>query len=191
MSVVVFFVIVACAISVSVILGRTGRQEAAKKIVSTAGLSPVAKQLVKEFNALPAEYRPFDDIVSVVRDLDAKHAADAVERDNHFNGNWYDLGGADSARFNNGFAYRFTWGQGRKYNNCYHTSDRYGRCKFSDYGDLHAAIKAVEKSIQDKERVILHSRYSDSSDTVKQLEERLRAEAGLNETFIREFKELD
>ena len=153
--------------------------DAKNTIAPTAGLSPVAKQLVKEYNELPEDNRPFPNIVELVRSLDAKHSVDARERENHFNYNYLE----HSQRTIGG--YEFRWSTGAY--SCSH-QERY--CKFSEYYRLHKAIRSVKESVDAKERAVLESQHAGDTDLLVELEQRLREESLLNKQFVSHFKEL-
>jgi hypothetical protein len=149
-----------------------------KEIIAGATLSPVAKQVLAEYNALPVENRPFTDIVSILKALDEKTSVDAIERDRHFNRSYI---GPNYTDYTSALGYDFVWDKGY---NCYHNRD----CIGIEYIKLHKAILEVAETNKEKARALAVSSYD--GDAVKELEQRLRDEATLNREFVQEFKEL-
>jgi len=147
-------------------------------------LSEVAKQLVWEYNSLPEDNRPFPDIEDLVRALDERTNADSVDRRNHFNENWL----ASLNKELHASRFEFTWKNTHGVYPCVHRQSR--TCKYHDYYRLHVAIQEVADTIKEKERAILEAKTQDAVDSIKELEDRLRDEAGLNRTFTQTYKEL-
>lgn len=145
------------------------------------GLSEVARQLVKEYDELPEESRPFPDIIPMVRGLDAKIAVDSVRRARHFDERWLPY-----TKVQQSGDYQFSW-NARGAANCQHRQ----HCPFHEYVELHRAIMLVKKALDRKERAILASTYASDTDMIGELMTRLRDEAQLQDDFVRDFKRLD
>lgn len=166
--VILFFIVGA----LSVLLAGTTAVKAVKnkkefgKAFPTAGLTVVAGRLFYEYKALPADSRPFPDIIGVLKGLDDEHSVDKKALIKHFNKNAYVTNSE----------YKFSW-DGR----CGHI-----RCDFSTYKDLHDAIEEVSRAISEKERVIAEAKVVGRGDAAKELVKALRAEAGIQMQVTRE-----
>jgi hypothetical protein len=77
--------------------------------------------------------------------------------------------------------YDFDWNP----RNCY-TRD----CEFAEYHQMHKMIQDVQDSVDAKAQAVLESQHAGSTDMIRELETQLRAEAELNQNFVREFKKL-
>lgn len=142
-------------------------------VSSTSGLSPVAKQVYKEYMALPADSRPFPEILPALRALDAQTEPDATQRRRHFDDNWL-----PNIREQNG-PHRFNW-------NPYRQQCSHYRCKFSGYYTLHDAIADVDAALKEKERMIALKANQHGVDMLKELESALRSEAGIQRQVVKE-----
>lgn len=139
-----------------------------------AGLSEVSKQILKEYNALPEESRPFLNIINILQDLDKMTAVDSFDRRQHFNQNWLNL-----IKVENG-GFRFDWHTG----GCSHRGEY--QCKFHDYYRLHTLIKEVQDAVNEKERAFAAS--SVDRDSIADLEASLRSEAEITKSVTKEIK---
>lgn len=146
--------------------------------------SEVARQVHKEYMRLPADSRPFPDIVTILAGLDAKTSVDAFDRRQHFNRNWL-----DNRKEENG-AFRFEW---KKTYGCSHdrpvTHDPHGYswgCHYHEYWMLHNEIQRVSDALDEKSRVLLASENTDATDMAKELVERLRSEASIQRQTTKE-----
>lgn len=146
-------------------------------VITTSGkISGVGKAVVDAYNALPAENRPFPNIVEIVKVLDEKTGFDPVDRRKHFDKHWLDYTGVQLG------GYKFDW----KRNYCSHRS-----CEYAEYYNLYKTIQEVQDTIKNKQKAILESKLSGNLDIIKELQSELRNEAGLNREFVRKFKELE
>ena len=134
-------------------------------------LSEPAKKLVEEYNSLPLDNRPFSDIEALVIALDEKTDY-PKEWNPHFSRSSVYSGSV------------FTWKD--RAPSCPHV-----KCKYAGYYSLHKAISVVKESLARKERAIKDAELAPTMDVIKELEERLRAEAKLNDEFVKDFKELN
>lgn len=146
------------------------------KVVSGHRLSRVAKELRAEYNALPEDSRPFPEIDGLLHALDQTFIGKEHARDAHFNANWLPFTKRTCG------PYLFDW---RIYTRCYHHS-----CEFKAYYDLHITIKKVQDSLTEKRKIEAIAAVQGDLDMLKQLEEHLRDEAKVNNTFVQKFKEL-
>lgn len=144
-------------------------------------LSPVARQLKWEYDALPTESRPWDDITSILVALDVKHSDKAAERNNHFNDNWLPL-----IKHHCG-PYKFKWHPHCGY--CTHMTAR--SCEFRDYYALHDEIERVAESVREKERALKMAEIEPDLYQIEELMTSLRNESEINNEFTRRFKELE
>lgn len=170
---IIISIVLVPVLGVSYAMGSIQPHQIAQKHFNA--LSPVAKQLVKEYKSLPVESRPVENIIPLVRSLD-ETTRDPLKRDRHFDKNWL-----NAAKYQNG-PYHFTWDT--RYG-CRHDS-----CNYSEYGKLHNLIQDVHDSIVAKELAVIESNNSSTKDMAKELEAGLRREIELNKEFVREFKAL-
>lgn len=149
-----------------VIVGAITDKRRYGKAFPTHGMTKPAEKLFYEYTALPADSRPFPDIISVLKGLDEFHSTDDDIND-HFNANRHLV---DSP------GYEFSW-NGR----CGHV-----RCRPHDYVELHRAIETVSRAIAEKERVIAEAKVAGRGDAAEQLVEALRAEADIQMQVTKE-----
>lgn len=137
-------------------------------------LSAPAKQLIKEYNEIPQDNRPFPDIKSLVQGLDERTSLDADSRDNHFTQH-HDYSGSRN----------FSWTPYQSYSGrrCTHKN-----CAFKGYYDLHGAIYEVKASVEVKERAMREAETAHTLDEVADFTARLRDEAKINHQVADEFK---
>lgn len=170
---------IALAIAVSIILGfiipylvdamkgQLSSRPAKKAIAAGPKLSAPAKRLIKEYNELPKDNRPFPDIKSLVQGLDERTSLDADARDEHF-----------AQRMFSSSSTSFSW---VPYN--YRTYDKgcsHRSCKYKGYYDLHVAIEEVKRSVEVKERALREAETAHTLDEVAEFTARLRDEAKIN-----------
>lgn len=139
-------------------------------------LSWPARQLVKEFRALPKDWRPDGvDILSIVQALDVKYGREAV--DNHFcdyvygNFKWDTYSGKDRAH-------------------CNHTSNQgyyQKECPGLEYISLHREFKEINASLARQEARIRNIAIAGDLDALAALRERMAEYRGIiDETNTKE-----
>ena len=136
-------------------------QDGPRAINSTAGLSWPAKELVKEFNALPVDNRPTFDIIGIVRALDVKYMDDTDNR-RHF------------------FEYEY----GNKWSNC--RCGSHYRCEFKEYVDLHEKMEDIQRAVKQRVKALEMFRVQHELNEAEALAEALDEEAVNIEEVTRE-----
>lgn len=142
----------------------------------TKGLSRVAKKVYHEYMELPEDSRPFPDIVTMLRGLDAATAATPEarqHRSDHFDKNSYMRKNYGSWNWGDVV---FTWGSPDYGRHCDHREGGYSSCPYAAYYTLHKEIQATKKSVEEKEAAIALSSNTHHLDMAKELAEALRSE---------------
>jgi hypothetical protein len=177
---IVLYILLILALTATV--GRVGYNLTPSRALQRS-LSDPSRELLKEYKSIPAESRPFPDLGSILKALDEKTSEYADARDKHFTRRIRRYDGPDK--------YAFDWDESPDY--CSHrgTNSRgYAKCQYYDYYRIHAAFDEVKESLKEKERALRDDRLKGSLDMVDELETRLREEAEVNRSFVKEFKQL-
>lgn len=155
----------------------------------TPPLSAVAQQVLKEYNSLPAESRPFDQIEDILTSLDAtlKHLPDFKY---HFDSN-YHMRASGYSSFNN---HKFAWDAlvTRRDTTLgpYHTRCEHKDCPYAPYYSLHVEIGKVKKALDDKALALVQSENAHNVNMAQELVNALREEAGIQNKTTARIKEI-
>lgn len=158
-------------------VGRIGYNHTPARALERS-LSTPSRNLLQEYNAIPAESRPFPDLGSILKALDEKHIENTDALNKHFT--------TSSRRsYQSPPTLKFNWDS-----DSYCHGGRNRGCSFYDYYRLHKAFDDVKASLKEKERALRESRLKGSLDMIDELETRLREEIAVNNSFVDEFKKL-
>jgi hypothetical protein len=144
----------------------------------TAGMTDVSKFIYKAYMDLPEDSRPYEDIATILRGLDKRHALDMDAMRQHFNVHEYRILNGHADHPKDKFI-TFGWTT-----NCSHTSRHL--CDFSEYGEIYLAIAEIKKSAEERERKLLESGTQGYLDDARLLVERLREEAEIQRQVTKE-----
>jgi len=124
------------------------------------GTSWVGKQLVKEYNALPDNHRPYANIKTIVKALDTKYGVDKVN--NHFTTERYDSNKRRRVNVP-------SW----EHRGCYPD------CSLPEYKDIHESFIQIEKALAEQQYKFAVAGVSDALHAAADLTTRLREERDL------------
>lgn len=161
----------------------TGRAIEPPPKSATADLSVPSKELYREYMELPEASRPFPDIISVLKGLDAATAHNVQGRNDHYDGHYYmRAAGYSSSTWQK---MKFSWEP--DFGPCA-SARYYGRhCEFHIYRDLHDEIVKVKKELAATERALSVAQNAHHVDNARELMQHLRDEAKIQ----REVRELN
>lgn len=135
------------------------------KALESKSMSLAGKQLLKEYDALPAEHRPDIDLKAIVEALDIKYP-DISKLNYHF-----------AADFN---LDRVSW---TRHESRLH--DR-NRCPYSEYMNLHNEIQGIQKELAAREHKLKLAGVQHSLDELSVVTQRLREERQIIASVTRE-----
>lgn len=147
--------------------------------LDSTNLSHPSKAVYREYMSLPVDSRPFDDIRSILKSLDAtlRHLPDF---DDHWDANFENRNqGYSSERYTK---YKFSWQaavvprgpHSNYYNPCPHK-----HCAYSTYYDMYLEILRVKEALDKKRLALVRSENAHNVSMADELVEALRLEAGI------------
>lgn len=110
-------------------------------------------RIIEEYRKLPAENRPYGNIVHMLDALDTKYGVEAV--DSHFDKSYHDH-------------YVFSW-----------SCPCYRECVYYEYHDIHKALTEIKAAIAEREHATQMASLSGGLSMVEEFTERLRQERDL------------
>jgi len=165
------WIIYGLVLGVLVLVGGSGIHAYRTMLVNSRGdrvlASKPAKEIMKEFRALPKDNRPYDErtLESALAAIDLK-----IGRDN-----------ATEHFMHRGYESRwFDWDQC----NCY--TRRHIHCVGNDYTQIHNAIKDIAKAVEDRDYQMQMAGIAHQLDRVSEITEALRQEANIVKQVTKE-----
>lgn len=134
------------------------------------GISWVGREVIKGFNSLPENHKPYGNIKAIVTALDTKYTIDKVN--NHFKEKYYDRGSGYGE-----YKYRDSWEC-----SCY----KHKPCAYPEYRNFIRSFIEIKEAVANQQYRLAVAGQSDALNEAEALTVRLREEKELIDQVTKE-----